>query len=71
MKRSFFLLVAICICVVITGCTATDPRNLFETTTTGIAESVDSTQQANETIMLDDDYRSRNRDNLCYILSVF
>lgn len=56
MKRSFFLLVAICICVVITGCTATDPRNLFETTTTGIAESVDSTQQANETIMLDDGY---------------
>lgn len=56
MKRSFFLLVAICICAVITGCTATDPRNLFETTTTGIAESADSTQQANETIMLDDGY---------------
>ena len=56
MKRSFFLLVAICICAVITGCTATDPRNLFETTTTGIAESADSTQQANETTMLDDGY---------------
>lgn len=55
MKKILTLVLVLCICVSFAACTATDPNNLFESTTAGITTSTDSTEKTAE-MLVDDGY---------------
>ena len=55
MKKLLTLVLVLCICVSFAACTATDPNNLFESTTAGIMSSTDSTEKTAE-MLVDDGY---------------